>query len=381
MPASIREYRARIVSFQTTAFSVLPPALKQASGEGRALTQKTGIGSMRINNDDVGPVSLPRQTIIVTGGNSGLGYGCAAALLSESPPWHVVIACRDIERAQKAVEMLRKFARPGAQIETMALDLASLASVRSFASMLGNRLKAADLPPLHGLVCNAAVQGARTFTADGFESTFGVSHLGHYLLVNLLVPLMEKPARIAVVASGVHDPTELAKVPASMGVPVPAWNTPTALAKGDLRQAAANDDAAADRGRRYSNTKLANVYFTYGLALRLPEGITVNAFDPGLMPGTGLAREYPAVVRFAWHNIMPRLILVLRLVLVKNIHTPKESGEALGRLIVDPALVLTNGKYYEGLREIPSSVESYDKDRAEELWRDSATLTGIEPLP
>jgi len=225
------------------------------------------------------------------------------------------------------------------------------------------------------------VQGARTFTADGFESTFGVSHLGHYLLVNLLVPLMEKPARIAVVASGVHDPVELAKVPASMAVPVPAWNTPTALAKGDLGPAAANDDATADRGRRYSTTKLANVYFTYGLAHRLPEGITANAFDPGLMPGTGLAREYPAVVRFAWHNILPRLIPLLRLVLVKNIHTPEESGKALARLIVDPALVSTNGKYFEGLREIPSSAESYDKDRAEELWRESATLTGIERLP
>jgi NAD(P)-dependent dehydrogenase (short-subunit alcohol dehydrogenase family) len=208
-----------------------------------------------------------------------------------------------------------------------------------------------------------------------------VSHLGHYLLANLLVPLMKKPSRIAVVASGVHDPAELAKVPASMGVPVPAWNTPTALAKGDLGPAAANDDAAEDRGRRYSTTKLANVYFTYGLAHRLPEGITVNAFDPGLMPGTGLAREYPAVIRFAWHNIMPRLIPLLRLILVKNIHTPEESGEALARLIVDPALISTNGQYFEGLREIPSSVESYDKDREEELWRDSATLTGIEPLP
>jgi NAD(P)-dependent dehydrogenase (short-subunit alcohol dehydrogenase family) len=345
------------------------------------LKQNTGIASVRTSNEDMGSTSLPRQTVIVTGGNSGLGYACAAALLSASPPWHVVIACRDIERAQKAVEGLRQSARPGTQIETMALDLASLASVRSFASMLGKRLKAGDLPPLHGLVCNAAVQGARTFTADGFESTFGVSHLGHYLLVNLLVPLMEKPARIAVVASGVHDPAELAKVPASMGVPVPAWNTPAALAKGDLGPAAANDDAAADRGRRYSTTKLANVYFTYGLAQRLPGGITVNAFDPGLMPGTGLAREYPAVVRFAWHNIMPRLIPLLRLVLVKNIHTPEESGKALARLIVDPALDSTNGKYFEGLREIPSSVDSYNKDRAEELWRDSATLTGIESLP
>ena len=345
------------------------------------MTQKSGMGSMRTHNDDTEPASLPSQTVIVTGGNSGLGYGCASALLSASPSWHVILACRDPERAQTAVETLRDSARLGSTVETMALDLASLASVRSFVSKLDDRLKAAELPPLHGLVCNAAVQGARTFTTDGFESTFGVSHLGHYLLVNLLVPLMEKPARIAVVASGVHDPAELAKVPASMAVPVPAWNTPTALAKGDLGPAAANDDGAADRGRRYSTTKLANVYFTYGLALRLPEGITVNAFDPGLMPGTGLAREYPAVVRFAWHNIMPRLIPVLRLVLVKNIHTPEESGKALARLIVDPTLVSRNGKYFEGLREIPSSVESYDKDRREELWRDSATLTGIEPLP
>ena len=342
------------------------------------MTHKTSMGSMRTITDDTGPASLPRQTVIVTGGNSGLGYGCASAMLSGSPSWHVIIACRDPGRAQKAVELLRESARPGARVETMALDLAS---VRSFAAKLEDRLKAAGLPPLHGLVCNAAVQGARTYTADGFESTFGVSHLGHYLLVNLLVPLMEKPARIAVVASGVHDPAELAKVPAGLAVPVPAWNTPTALAKGDLGPAAANDDAAADRGRRYSTTKLANVYFTYGLAPRLPEGINVNAFDPGLMPGTGLARDYPAVVRFAWHNILPRIIPLLRLLLVKNIHTPEESGKALARLIVDPALSSTNGKYFEGLREIPSSVESYDKDRAEELWRESATLTGIAPLP
>jgi NAD(P)-dependent dehydrogenase (short-subunit alcohol dehydrogenase family) len=323
----------------------------------------------------------PRQTVILTGGNSGLGYACARALLAASPPWHVVIACRDPLRAQIAVEALRKSAAPGAKVEAMDLDLASLASIRAFAAKLDGKAKAADLPPLHGLVCNAAVQGAKTFTVDGFETTFGVSHLGHYLLVDLMLPLMEKPGRIAVVASGVHDPAELAKVPASAGVPVPAWNTPTALARGELGPEAANDDAGADRGRRYSTTKLANVYFTYGLALRLPAGITVNAFDPGLMPGTGLARDYPAVARFAWHAILPRLIPLLRLVLMKNIHTPEESGLALARLILDPALASTSGKYFEGLREIPSSVDSYDERRADELWRDSAILTGIESLP
>ena len=190
---------------------------------------------------------------------------------------------------------------------------------------------------------------------------------------------MEKPGRIAVVASGVHDPAELAKVPASAGVPVPAWNTPFALARGELGPEGANDNDGADRGRRYSTTKLANIYFTYGLALLLPAGISVNAFDPGLMPGTGLARDYPAVARFVWHTVLPRLIPLLRLILTKNTHTPEESGSALARLIVDPALAATNGKYFEGMREIPSSAESYDEERAQELWRDSV-IRGVRKM-
>ena len=335
---------------------------------------------MSVGRLHANPRSSPRKTVIVTGGNSGLGFACAAALLANSPSWHVVIACRDPLRARKAVEKLRKVAGAGAAIEAMALDLASLASIRAFASELADKLTSGDLPPLHGLVCNAAVQGPKTFTVDGFESTFGVSHLGHYLLVNLLLPLLAKPGRIAVVASGVHDPVELAKVP-SASVPVPAWNSPMALAKGELGPEAANDDASADCGRRYSTTKLANVYFTYGLVPRLPDGITVNAFDPGLMPGTGLARDYPAVARLAWYHIMPRLIPLLRLVVLKNIHTPEESGMALARLIVDPALASTSGRYFEGQREIPSSVESHLEGRAEELWRDSAILTKFVPLP
>lgn len=332
---------------------------------------------MTMNDDSSDPARLPLQTVIVTGGNSGLGYACASALLAASPPWHVIIACRDPGRAQKAIEALGKSAVSGAKMEAMSLDLASLASIRTFAARLEAKLQTADIPPVHGLVCNAAVQGAKTFTVDGFETTFGVGHLGHYLLVNLLLPLMERPGRIAVVASGVHDPAELAKVPPSAGVPVPAWNSPMALAKGELGPEATNDDAKADRGRRYSTTKLANVYFTYGLAPRLPAGFTVNAFDPGLMPGTGLARDYPAIARFAWHAVLPRLIPLLRLILLKNIHTPEESGSALARLILDPALASTNGKYFEGLRQIPSSVESYDEGRAQELWRDSAILTSV----
>ena len=317
-----------------------------------------------------------RHTVVITGGNSGLGYACARTLLTASPPWHVVLACRDLGRANAAVETLRPAAVPGAQVEAMALDLASLASVRAFAAALKRRLDAGELPPLHGLVCNAAMQGARVFTVDGFEATFAVNHLGHYLLVNLLLPALAKPARIAVVASGVHDPVQLEAVP-SASVPPPAWNAPALLAKGEMGPAAANDTAAVDVGRRYATAKLANVYFTYGLAPRLPKGIVVNAFDPGLMPGTGLAREYTGVMKFMWNFVMPKVIPLLRLLVTKNIHTPAASGAALARLITDPVLASTNGKYFEGLKEIPSSVDSYDAGRADELWQSSAVLTGL----
>jgi len=321
--------------------------------------------------------SFSLQTIIITGGNSGLGLACAKALLTDKAPLHIVIACRDTERANSAVGELRKVSSNGSKVETMALDLASLASVRAFATALEQQLNTGALPSLHGLVCNAGTQGVKKFTADGFEMTFGVNHLGHYLLVNLLLPLLAKPARIIVVASGTHDPAQMEGLPSFTRVPGPAWNLPTELAKGNLGVEAANDDENADMGRRYATSKLANIYFTYGLAQRLPKRITVNAFDPGMMPGTGLAREYSSLMRFIWFSLMPKILPLMRFLLVKNIHTPEESGTAMARLITDPALATTNGKYFEGLKEIRSSVESYDKSRADELWESSAVLTEI----
>jgi NAD(P)-dependent dehydrogenase (short-subunit alcohol dehydrogenase family) len=306
-----------------------------------------------------------------------LGLECARSLLLASPVWHVVLACRDAERAGAAVDSLREGASSGAKVEAMALDLASLKSVRKFSQELARRLNAGELPPLHALVCNAGVQGARALTADGFEMTFGVNHLGHYLLVNLLLPSLTAPARIVVVASGVHDPVQLEGLPASVGVPPPAWNVPAALAKGELGPEAAKDDTNADVGRRYSTSKLANMYFTYALTPRLPAGVTVNAFDPGLMPGTGLAREAPAFLRWLWFAVLPRMLPVLRLLLTKNVHTAKDSGAALARLIHDPELATTTGRYFEGLHEIRSSVASYDEARASELWKDSRALTGL----
>jgi len=321
----------------------------------------------------IGNAPTGSRTVVITGGNTGLGFACANAIL-ESPhgaPWHVVLACRDEGRAQAAVDQLTSGAGVAGQVEAMSLDLASLASVRAFAAELTKRLSTGTTPPLHAVVCNAGVNsGTRpTATADGFESTFGVNHLGHFLLINELLPALQSPARVVVVASGVHDPAQ------KSGVPAPAWNDPAGLASGQLGPAAASDNSLVSGQRRYSTSKLANVYFTYALARRLPPGVTANAFDPGLMPGTGLMREAPAPFRFVANRILPHAIPLLRRVYSPNVHTVQESGDALARLVTDPEQDATTGRYFEGRRQIRSSDESYNDERAEELWTASMALT------
>lgn len=326
-----------------------------------------------MGHQPVGNGTTGSRTVVITGGNTGLGFGCANAIL-KSPNgarWHVVLACRDEGRAQAAVDQLTSGAGVAGQVETMSLDLASLASVRAFAAELTKRVSTGALPPLHAVVCNAGVNplNTTTVTADGFESAFGINHLGHFLLVNELLPMLQSPARVVVVASGVHDPAQ------KSGVPAPAWNSPAALARGELGPAAASDKTLASGQRRYSTSKLANVYFTYALARRLPAGITANAFDPGLMPGTALMREAPALLRFILKHIP---ITLLRRLFSPNVHTAQESGDALARLVTDPELATTTGRYFEGRRQIRSSDESYNDERAAELWNASVTLTAAK---
>src|ERR1700739_3544662 len=197
---------------------------------------------------------------VITGGNTGLGLACASAIL-KSPhgaPWRVVLACRDIGRAQAAVDQLTREAGVAGQVEAMSLDLASLTSVRAFAAELTKRLSAGTIPPLHAVVCNAGVNplNTKTATADGFASTFGINHLGHFLLVNELLPALQSPGRVAGATSAAHDP------PQKSGVPAPAWNDPAALARGELGPGGAADKSMAYGQRRYSTSKRANLYFT-----------------------------------------------------------------------------------------------------------------------
>ncbi|MDR1416406.1 MAG: SDR family NAD(P)-dependent oxidoreductase, partial [Prevotellaceae bacterium] len=120
------------------------------------------------------------ETFIITGGNSGLGYQCAKNIALKSKGNHVIIASRNMKKScQSATTLSTETGNP--HLYVLPLNLASLASVREFCRTLA----AMDLPPLYGLVCNAITGGsAMKYTQDGFEQTFGVGHLGHFLLAN-----------------------------------------------------------------------------------------------------------------------------------------------------------------------------------------------------
>jgi len=133
--------------------------------------------------------------------------------------------------------------------------------------------------------------------------------------------------------------------------------------------------------RRYTTSKFCNVLFAYELNRRIQDGrfaaaktVTVNAFDPGLMPGTGLAREYPAPLRWIWDNVLPRALWLLRATVIANVHTPAQSGAALAEVAAAPTLAGVTGSYFEGRKVIRSSTDSYDGAAAAKLWEVSEEL-------
>jgi len=266
---------------------------------------------------------------IVTGGNTGIGKATVEGLARQGAT--VVLACRDLDKGRAALADI-KAKVPDAELELMRLDLASLASVREFAKAFTEKFTRLDV-----LIENAGVStGKRQLTADGFEMDFGVNHLGHFLLTELLLPTLEAsaPSRVVVVSSSVHKG---AKIDFDNLQGEKSWSIM----------------------RFYGQSKLANMLFVRSLAKRLEgKGVVVNALHPGVI-ASELARDFPAPMRWMASIFFKSTEQGARTSL--HVATSKAAGDV-------------SGKYFADSKETKPGDEALDDAVAERLWTESERL-------
>jgi NAD(P)-dependent dehydrogenase (short-subunit alcohol dehydrogenase family) len=200
-------------------------------------------------------VDLTGKVAVVTGASTGLGLETSRALAAAGA--HVLLAVRSDDKGDAAIAKIRE-AVPAASVEYGILDLASLDSVRAFASETLERHPRIDL-----LVNNAGVMFTPfERTADGFELQFGTNHLGHFLLTNLLLPavIAAAPSRIVNLSSGGHQGSDI------------IWDDPN------------YDERPYDKFESYGQSKTANILFSVELDRRLaPKGVHAYAVHPGMI--------------------------------------------------------------------------------------------------
>ena len=277
-------------------------------------------------SDSLAP-DISGRVALVTGANTGIGLVTARELARRGA--HVFLACRSASHAQTALDAIRA-ASGNQKVEALALDLGDFASVRQCA----NAFLARGLP-LHLLVNNAGLAGSRGFTASGFELAFGVNHMGHFLLTQLLLERLKAsaPARIVTVASRAHTRTD--------GID---WNA--------LRQPTRTRTAIHE----YAVSKLANVWFSAELGRRLEgSGVTTYALHPGVV-ASDVWRSVP------WPF---RSLIKLRMI------STEEGAKTSLYCATAPQCAGESGLYYDKCRVRPASSLGQDTALARELWQRS----------
>jgi len=277
---------------------------------------------------------LEGKCCVVTGANSGIGRVTARELARRGA--RVVVACRSRERNDSALDEIRREAGDG-RVSFVELNLASFESVRRAAAEI-----LARPDPIHVLINNAGLAGHRGLTADGFELTFGVNHLGHFLLTQLLLDRIRAsaPARVVTVASKAHFGARELDFDA-------------------LRKRAASTTGYPE----YEVSKLANVLFSAELGRRLAgTGVTTYALHPGVIASD------------IWRNVPWPIRPLIKLFMKSN-----EQGAATTLwCATSPEVAEETGQYYDDCTRYNPSQLGRDEELARELWRRSVEWTGVD---
>jgi NAD(P)-dependent dehydrogenase (short-subunit alcohol dehydrogenase family) len=283
------------------------------------------------------------KTVVMTGGTAGFG-AVATRRIFDTPNMRLILGARDNKNSS---------------IETLPLDLASLSNVRSFVQSLTKKL---DGTKIDILILNAGAQFGtnKHRTSDGFESTFAINHLAHYLLLRLLSPSLAKNATIVITTSDVHDPRQVPFGPKELD--------PEALAH-------PKDKAGFMPGiRAYASSKLCNLLTARAFEVSFDaqsNGVRVIAYNPGLTRGTSLFREWPW-----WAKLMMAVASRLR-----SANTIEQAGNAIADLGFG-TIVPPSGRIYASLVKgkltwpDPSDLAQSDK-AMKGLWMESAQMVGL----
>ena len=282
------------------------------------------------------------KRVVITGGNTGIGKEAAVGLAELGA--HVVITSRNEERGRAARDEIAERSGNSA-VEVMPLDLASFRSIRSFAADVLDQFDRLDV-----LVDNAGlILLRRRETEDGFEETFGVNHLGHFLLTDLLLERLRAsaPARVVVVSSNAH--------------------------KG-AKRGLDFDDLQSERRYRwmgaYNKSKLANISFTRELARRLDgTGITVNALHPGFVRSDfGRGGDLGGVYGWGIKYLASPFAI-----------SPERGARTTIYLASSPDVDGVTGGYFYMCRPAVPSAAAQDDAAARRLWDASEQLVASVP--
>ncbi|KAF4464936.1 dehydrogenase reductase [Fusarium albosuccineum] len=318
-------------------------------------------------------------TVIITGANGSLALGFVDHLLSTYPSYTLLATVRNPSQASdantaKLAKIISSKNTSSAHIE--ALDLASLASVRSFAETTAKRIATGEIPPISALVCNAMTWSLseQLYTPDGMERTFQVGHLSQYLLVLKLLGSMAKDGRVVLLGSTAHytdRPNPLAKLIAEFPEDVNLLIKPTPDEPGQEH----------DRGfQRYGTTKLANVMLMHDLNEKLQKdpklsNITATAMDPGgLVDSRANYKQKPGPR--AIFTVVNWLIPVLKH-LTTDVRRSADAGKDLVEVSVGPSFKDVRG-YHIGIRRGDPTPSSQDVDKRKTLWKACWEWAGLE---
>ncbi|XP_066583811.1 uncharacterized protein [Prorops nasuta] len=299
---------------------------------------------------------LVGKTVVITGANVGIGKETARDFYRRGA--RVILACRDLKKANEAAEDIKnalpskpqreQFKGEPGVVKVCKLNLCSLSSVRECAAHLLQTEPTIDI-----LVNNAGIMMCPyQLTEDGFETQFQTNHLGHFLLTLLLLPNLKAatPSRIVNVSAKLHI--------------------------GQIDYENLNSENHYSSFGAYNRSKLANILFTKELAHRLKEasidGITVYALHPGVI-STELGRH----VDSTWFRGARAFFYAVTYLFIK---TPEQGAQTTIYCSLDEEAGKETGEYYQECAKTTPSSTAQNKEKAAELWNKSCEMLGIKPI-